>query len=486
MKNDIMSYCGDEVLDAADKNWDGANKKSKFGRFAVVAAAALVGAGLIAAFAVAMAQRNVVTPPPDTADVLTTVTDATTDSSTEDDNYVRTDSDFGLIFTKSKGSESVYVVSGKAGGGAEAAPPKVEFRVEGIIVKVKQKSVHEDTFTMLSDETKYRLMSFEVLNVVRGENVPDTILCLVPEYYFVDMSGYEFLYMSLAQRGFEGFLMKDVTTNELCGFQSPVFTTTDEEFALGDVIAFNNGVFDESLWQNENWFYGYQFARYMMEDYPDELVVKRGCTEQYMLDRIKEKLGELQISEKDAPVVFYAATAPEELKAALEYVNSGTFRCEMHGKQVWYQRYINGCPTNESFYIRLIDNTVKYGNVTFTEADINGLYNLGAEVERLSAQYKENVPNPPHFDPGEKELLSLKVEGYYDKTDKGVLQFITTTWTYFTLENNTYYYDQTFTIYENKEAREISREDLSELTGHDMSIIGENYKYGEGIEMPWC
>jgi hypothetical protein len=330
---------------------------------------------------------------------------------------------------------------------------------------------------------KYRLMSFDVLDVVRGENVPDTILCLVPEYYFVDMSGYEFLYMSLAQRGFEGFLMKDVTTNELCEFQSPVFTTSVENPALGDVIAFNDGKFDESLWLIDYWRYA-TFGRYYLDYAPDELVVERGCTEQYMLDRIKEKLGELQISEKDAPVVFYAATAPEELKAALEYAKSGTFRCEMHGKNVSFQRYINGCPTNEGFYLWLEDNTVNYGNVSFTEADMNGLYNLGAEVERLSAQYKENVPNPPHFDPGEKELLSLKVEGYYDKTDNGILQFITTTWTYVT--RNTYYYDQTFTLYENGEAREVSKEDLSELTGHDMSIIGENYKYGEGIEMPWC
>ena len=481
MKKDIMSYCGDDVLDAADKNWNSANKKPKFGRFAVIAAAALVGAGLIAAFAVAMSQRNNVTPPPETSFF--------TDNGTEDDNSVRADSDFGLTFTKSKGTDSIYVVSGTAGGGAEAAPPAFEFHLDGIIVKVKQKSVHEDVFTSLSGGMKYRLMSFDVLDVVRGENVPDTILYLIPEYYFVDMNGYDFLYMSLMQRGFEGFLMKDVTTNELCEFQSPVFTTSVENPVLGDVIAFNNGVFDESLWQNENWFYGYQFARYMMEDYHDELVVKRGCTEQYMLGKIKERIkteSEKQFISVDAPVVFYAATAPEELKAALEYVNSGTFKCDMHGYYITCQRYLNGCPTNEGIYIWFGDNSVTYGNVAFTEADMSGLYNLGAEVERISAQYKENVPNPPHFDPGEKELLSLKVEGYYDKTDNGILQFITTTWTYVTRKNNTYYFDQTFTLYENGEAREVSKEDLSELTGHDMSIIGENYKYGEGIEMPWC
>lgn len=480
MKNDIMSYCGDDILDAADKNWNNIKSKPKFRRFAVIAAAALVGAGLIAAFAVAMAQRNVVTPPPETSFF--------TDNGTEDDNSVRADSDFGLTFTKSKGTDSIYVVSGTAGGGAEAAPPSFEFHLDGIIVKVKQKSVHEDVFTSLSGGMKYRLMSFDVLDVVRGENVPDTILYLVPEFYYVDLSGYDFLYMSLMQRGFEGFLMKDVTTNELCEFQSPVFTTSVENPALGDVIAFNDGKFDESLWLIDYWRYA-TFGRYYLDYAPDELVVERGCTEQYMLGKIKERIkteSEKQFISVDAPVVFYAVSAPDELKAALEYAKSGTFRCEMHGKNVSFQRYINGCPTNEGFYIWLEDNTVNYGNVSFTEADMNGLYNLGAEVERLSAQYKENVPNPPHFDPGEKELLSLKVEGYYDKTDNGILQFITTTWTYVTRENNTYYYDQTFTIYENGEAREISREDLSELTGHDMSIIGENYKYGEGIEMPWC
>ena len=208
-----------------------------------------------------------------------------------------------------------------------------------------------------------------------------------------------------------------------------------------------------------------------------------------MLDKIKERIkteSEKQFISKDAPVVFYASTAPEELKAALEYAKSGTFRCEMHGKNVSFQRYINGCPTNEGFYIWLEDNTVNYGNVSFTEVDMNGLYNLGAEVERISARYKENVPNPPHFNPGEKELLSLMVEGYYNKTDNGVLQFITTTWTYVTRNNYNYYYDQTFTVYENGEAREVSREELSQLLGQEAGILGENYTYGEGIEWPIC
>ncbi len=475
MKKDIMSYCGDDVLDAADKNWNSANKKPKFGRFAVIAAAALVGAGLIAAFAVAMSQRNVVTPPPETSFF--------TDNGTEDDNSVRADSDFGLTFTKSKGTDSVYVVSGTAGGGAETAPPAFEFHREGVIVKVKLKSVHEDTFKMLSGNQKYRLMSFDVLNVVRGDNVPDTILYLIPEYNFVDMNGYEFLYMAITQRGCEGFLMKDVTTNELCRFESPVFTTCEEIPALGDVIAFNDGVFDESLWQNDNWLYGYQFGKIGLDKYPDSLIVKRGCTEQYMLDKLEKEIDKYLVNKK-VPTVFYVKNAPEELQPIFEYVNSGTFSWEARIAE--YRRYINGCPTNESFYIW--DNTVKNHDVVFTDADMSGLYNLGSEVERLSAQYKENVPKPPHFNPGEKELLSLKVEGYYHKTDKGVLQIIKTTWTYVTREHNTYYYyyDQTFTIYENGRAKRISREKLSALIGYDVCIAGENYKYGQGVEIPMC
>ena len=478
MKKDLMSYCGDEILDAADKNWNGTKSRSGLGCLAVIAAAALIGAALIAVFAVAMSMRNSVTPPPETTHV--------TDSGTEDDNSVRyNESGFGLIFTKSKGTDSIYVVSGTAGGsGADAAPPAIEFRVGGIIVKVRQKSVHSDTFTGLNGGTKYRLMSFDVLDVVRGENVPDTILYLVPEYYSVDMSRYDFLYMSLMQRGFEGFLMKDVTTNELCEFQSPVFVTSWENPSLGDVIAFNDGVFDESLWQNDKWLYGYQFARMMLEHSSDELVVKRGCTEQYMLDRIEEKIGELQISEKDAPTVFYAATAPDELKTALEYAKNGTFRCEMYGKNVSFQRYINGCPTNESFYIWLGDNTVNYGNASFSGTDMNGLYDLGTEVERISAQFKENIPKPPHFDPGKKELLSLKVEGYYNKTDDGVLQFITTTWTYIARDDHALYYDQMFTVYENGKTRQISRQELSDLLGYEAGILGESYTYGEGVVMP--
>ncbi len=84
MKKDIMSYCGDDVLDAADRNWDSAVKKPKLSRFAVIAAAALIGIGLIAAFAVAMATRNSVTPPPETEIVTEAETEAETQTDTKE------------------------------------------------------------------------------------------------------------------------------------------------------------------------------------------------------------------------------------------------------------------------------------------------------------------------------------------------------------------------------------------------------------------
>ena len=41
-----------------------------------------------------------------------------------------------------------------------------------------------------------------------------------------------------------------------------VFEASGEVY--GNILAFTDGVFDESLWQNENWLFGYQFLKYYL------------------------------------------------------------------------------------------------------------------------------------------------------------------------------------------------------------------------------
>ena len=64
MKKDLMSYCGDGVLDAADKYWKNAKKQAVLRRLTVIGVAALLGAGIVAAALLTAAKINGLIPKP--------------------------------------------------------------------------------------------------------------------------------------------------------------------------------------------------------------------------------------------------------------------------------------------------------------------------------------------------------------------------------------------------------------------------------------
>ena len=68
MNKDIMSYCGDGILDDADKYWERSKNKPLLRRIAVICAAALLAAGMIAAAFITVSKINIPKPtqPPDT------------------------------------------------------------------------------------------------------------------------------------------------------------------------------------------------------------------------------------------------------------------------------------------------------------------------------------------------------------------------------------------------------------------------------------
>lgn len=68
MNKDIMSYCGDGILDDADKYWEKAKKRLMIRRITLICAAALLAAGMIAAAFITVSKINIPKPtlPPDT------------------------------------------------------------------------------------------------------------------------------------------------------------------------------------------------------------------------------------------------------------------------------------------------------------------------------------------------------------------------------------------------------------------------------------
>ena len=387
-------------------------------------------------------------------------------------------------------------------GGAQAdpVPPPFEFS-EGIAVKAKVVGNYPDTYYKLdvsssSRPEPYRLIQMETLEVISGNNVPQYFLYLIPEYVYVDMSVYDSLLISMSQLGVENYVLRNGTQNRIESFELLVFADYQDEPELGNIIAFSNGIFDESLWQNYTWLYGYQFGRYYL-DYPEHsyLVVARGDSESTVISAIKQQYedrydwygGNYQARSVKTLADFTTQAAKDVLEYVKPFAN-GVFSqwYSEWGHELIFRRYINGCQTEETVRIDLLTEEVTYSEVRYTEEDMKRMENISAHLSQKAAAYAEQLPNPPHTDPEGKELLCLSLYAWYVKVDGKLYGVIKTAWRYMEQEDwYIQYYDDAYILYDMSSgtATEISRDDLVKIVGTRNVYMGE---YGIGIEMPMC
>jgi len=381
-------------------------------------------------------------------------------------------------------------------GGESAAPPAFQFS-HGIAVKAKVVKNHSDKYYKLdiSSEyrpTAYRLIQMETIEVISGGNVPQHFLYLIPEYVYVDMSVYDSLLISMSQLGVENYVLKNGTQNQMESFELPIFADYQDEPELGNIIAFSDGIFDESLWQNETWLYGYQFARYYLDN-PEHsnLVVSRGDSERAVISAIKNQYDEWYGGNYQARSVVTLSFTTQAAKDALEYVKpfaNGIFsqRYEPYygNGQLIFRRYINGCQTEETITIDLLTEEVTYSEVRYTKEDMVQMENISAHLSEKAAEYVEQLPIPPHTAPEGKELLCLNLYAWYVKVDGKLFGVIKTSWRYKEKDDwYIQYYDDSYTLYDMSAgtATDISRDDLVAIIGTRNVYMGE---YGIGIEMP--
>ncbi len=381
-------------------------------------------------------------------------------------------------------------------GGESAGPPWFEFS-RGIAVKAKVVKNHPDKYYKLdvSSEyrpTAYRLIQMETIEVISGENVPQYFLYLIPEYVYVDMSVYDSLLISMSQIGVENYVLKNATQNRMESFELPVFADYQDHPELGNIIAFTDGIFDESLWQNETWLFGYQFASYYLDN-PEagNLVVFRGDSESTVIAAIKEQFDEWHPAGYQEPSVSTVDFTTQAAKDALEYVKpfangvfSQTYLPYNGSGELVFRRYINGCQTEETIRIDLLTEEVTYSEVRYTKEDMEQIENISAHLSEKSNEYMEQLPTPPHTDPEGKELLCLNLYAWYVKVDGKLYGVIKTAWRYKEADNYfLQYYDDSYVLYDMSAgtATNISRDDLVPIIGTRNVYRGE---YGIGIEMP--
>ncbi|MBQ5762289.1 MAG: hypothetical protein IIW02_05710 [Clostridia bacterium] len=381
-------------------------------------------------------------------------------------------------------------------GGENTAPPSFEFSY-GIAVKAKVVKNHPDKYYKLDTSsefrpTAYRLIQMETIEVINGINVPQYFLYLIPEYVYVDMSVYDSLLISMSQIGVENYVLKNATQNRMESFELPVFADYQDNPELGNIIAFTDGIFDESLWQNETWRYGYQFADdYLDNPESDDLVVARGDSISEVISAIKKQFDEWYILANRALTVITLNFKTQEAKDAIEYVKpfangvfSQTYLPYNGNGELIFRRYINGCQTEETIKIDLLTEEVTYSEVRYAKEDMVQMENISAHLSEKAVEYAEQLPPPPHTDPEGKELVCLNLYAWYVKVDGKLYGVIKTIWRY--KEKDNYfiqYYDDAYVLYDMSAGTttDISRDDLVAIIGTRNVYMGE---YGKGIEIP--
>jgi len=262
--------------------------------------------------------------------------------------------------------------------------------------------------------------------------------------------------------------------------------------ALGNIIAFTDGIFDETLWQTESWHFGYQFAAHHLDDPEDSyLLVRRGISENDVAARIKEQIEEDKLFWAERyrePRVHTLAFSSPEAKEALEFVapfKNGVFAQSLapyaSSPYITFRRYINGCKTEETVTIDLESETVTYSDIRYTKEDMAQMENISAQLALKAEEYSKKLPKPPHMDPSGKQLLHLWMEARYHKIDGKLYGVIQTFWEY-GYEHDYYkdFHDYSYTLYDMSKSTAviIEPEKLAKIIGeNNVALI----RYGEDI-----
>ena len=387
--------------------------------------------------------------------------------------------------------------SSLAGGGGASDPPEFEFSETNFVAKVKVVNNHPDVYYKLDVSSvhkpqAYRLIQMECIDILHG-NVPQYFLYLIPESRYVDMSVYDSLLISMWQLGTENYVLRNATKNQMEAFELPIFADPQDHPELGNVIAFSDGIFDESLWQTESWLYGYQFGRFYLEN-PDrgDLCVRRGGSEKETIKNIKSSIQEWiewRGEYYEAPTLVTLEFTSQQAQDAVEYVSpfeNGVFSQYLiiYNNTITFRRYINGCQTEETITINLETEEVVYSDVRYTEEDMASLENISVHLSDMAKEYATNPPRPPHTNPKDKTLLCLNLYAWYAKVDGKLYGVIKTAWRYRD-DNERYceYYDDSYVLYDMQSsiARNISRDELVTIVGGRNVYNGE---YGTKISVP--
>ncbi len=361
-------------------------------------------------------------------------------------------------------------------------PPWFEFICSYINVVAKAVKEYNGVYKSFNSNgtsklREYRLFKMEVLDPLQSD-MEGEFYYLLPNSLSGDLTKYDALLLSMAQR----------TKNSVleCNGKLTAYEYIFEDYIgspdLGGIIPFTNGVFDESLWKEKSWEYGYQSGKVALDKEYESLIVRRGSTLEEALIRRIERLERVDDWENQILKVNHNKYKSEMANATIEYIapfKNGVFSSATRFDNSAIYRFINGCPTNEEIIINPKTEKVTASKYKFEDKDFEGLPNISQYIADIDISKMD----PIHINTKGKLLIYKSAMGWYEKTKDGIYSIVRISWRYREEKDaHTEYYDEVFIILDKKGDRYISREDLIKLIGENKNIYTK--QYGEKIPMP--
>ncbi len=293
---------------------------------------------------------------------------------------------------------------------------------------------------------QYRVIKMTVLDPLDSGMSGDFYYAM-PISDYVDVLGYDALLISVKPS--QNNLYRDLSTGELTTF-SAIFSDIWDMPQYWHMLPFSDGVFDESIFESyegtdfDEWLFHYRNYTGGSTDQLDPTVDRKTDWEKYLLVYHGSTYEEAISTYKTLRAEYLAPfadgshclkletgfTSPEAL-AAMAYVRhpeNGSFNYTMSDGYFYAQRYINGCPTNETISVSNVSGTevVQHGN-RFEESDMEHLPDVAGFVESLDLA----ALTPPHLDMSlVREQAYCSAAGWYEKTADGVECFVKIYWIY--------------------------------------------------------
>lgn len=342
-----------------------------------------------------------------------------------------------------------------------------------------------------SDQT-FRLLRMKTITMPWGKGMEkdSEFFFLLPECYLCDFSKYEsYLLSYLRQNAYEYFVLYNKNTASYEPFSLPLFSMAGN---LSSMMAFDeNGVFDISLWtSNEAWSNVTQTKRQQIEDGELNLITsKRSEIEASFEDKYDYQVNSLTVLKSDALESFNFCKDPEN-----GLYLPVLFRA-LHGKEestqisLFFRRFINGYPTNETVEIRTENRAVK-SKMQFNESDLNALPDLASALKQVSESYHQGKLTPPHIQNlKDKTLDCYGILGWYEKTENGVLGIVRVSWKYQETEGSDVFYDDQYFVItpDSQTAQSIDRDTILQQHPYasDFVFQGQYDENGKVLDT-WC